>query len=106
MGIKMNIHQYTPEADERSALTRFLGNDSWKNLPRHSPPDFFRGVLEIYKKQLDTLGFSFVGREVLVETSKKTPLYFLLYASKHERGKEFWDKARKGVLQPELNLGS
>src|SRR6185295_12838300 len=30
MGIKMNIHQYTPDAKEQSALTKFLGNVSWK----------------------------------------------------------------------------
>lgn len=105
MGIKMNIYQYTPDADEQSALTRFLGNDSWKQLPRHSPRDFFRGVLDIYKRQLDKLGFGFIGREVLISTQKNTPLYLLLFASKHERGKEFWDKSLKGVLQPEFDLG-
>lgn len=51
MGIKMNIHQYTPDADEQSALTKFLGNDSWKRLPRHNARDFFRGVLDLYKQQ-------------------------------------------------------
>lgn len=30
MGIKMNLHQYTPEATEQSALTKFLGHDRWK----------------------------------------------------------------------------
>ncbi len=105
MGIKMNIHQYTPDADEQSALTKFLGNDRWKQLPRHNPSDFFRGVLDLYKQQLDSLGFSFTGREVLISTQKKTPLYLLLYASKHERGEEFWQKALKGVLHPELDLG-
>lgn len=105
MGIKMNIHQYTPDADEQSALTKFLGNDSWKQLPRHNPREFFRGVLELYKKQLDKLGFSFVGREVLITNDNNTPLYLLLYASKHPKGKEFWDKAMKGVLPMELDFG-
>jgi len=105
MGIKMNIHQYKPNAHEQSALTKFLGNDSWKQLPRHNPGDFFRGVLDLYKKQLDNLGFSFVGREVLISTQKSMPLYFLLFASKHERGKEFWEKSLRGVLQPEFALG-
>lgn len=106
MGIKMNIHQYKPEADEQSALTKFLGNDSWKQLPRHNAGDFFRGVLDRYKQQLDRLGFAFAGREVLIETKKKkTPLYLLLFASGHKRGKEFWEKSLKGVLPPELDLG-
>jgi len=105
MGIKMNIHQYKPDAGERSALTKFLGNDSWKELTRHNPRDFFRGVLDLYKTQLDNLGFNFVGRQVLISAQKNTPLYFLLFASKHERGKEFWEKCLQGVLQPELDLG-
>jgi three-Cys-motif partner protein len=105
MGIKMNIHQYKPDADEQSALTRFLGNDHWKRLPRHNPGDFFRGVLDLYKQQLESIGFAFTGREVLIETQKRTPLYLLLFASKHQRGKEFWEKSLKGVLDPELDLG-
>lgn len=105
MGIKMNIHQYTPDADEQSALTKFLGNDSWKKLPRHNARDFFRGVLELYKEQLDKLGFSFVGREVLITNDHNTPLYLLLYASKHPKGKEFWNKAMKGVLPMEFDFG-
>jgi three-Cys-motif partner protein len=106
MGIKMNIHQYTPDAGEQSALTRFLGNDSWKQIPRHNPREFFRCVLETYKKQLDKLGFTFIGREVLIENERNTPLYLLLYASKHPKGKEFWEKAMKAVLDPEFDFGS
>jgi three-Cys-motif partner protein len=106
MGIKMNIHQYTPDAGEESALTRFLGNDSWKQIPRHNPREFFRRVLELYKTQLDELGFSFIGREVLVMNDQNTPLYLLLYASRHPKGKEFWDKAMKAVLPMEFDIGS
>jgi three-Cys-motif partner protein len=105
MGIKMNIHQYTPDANEQSALTKFLGNDSWKQIPRHNAGQFFRRVLELYKNQLDALGFSFTGREVLVTNDQNAPLYLLLYASQHPRGKEFWDKARKGLPQKEFDFG-
>jgi len=104
MGIKMNIHQYKPDADEQSALTRFLGNDSWKQLPRHNAGDFFRGVLDLYKRQLDHLGFSFTGREALISNQQGTGLYLLLYASKHPLGQRFWEQARKRVLHPELDL--
>jgi three-Cys-motif partner protein len=105
MGIKMNIHQYTPDANEQSALTRFLGNDQWKGLPQHNRGDFFRGVLDLYKQQLDRLGFAFTGREVFIRTQKNTPLYLLLFASKHKRGQEFWEKSLKGVLHPEFDFG-
>lgn len=105
MGIKMNVHQYTPDAGEESALTQFLGNDSWKKLARHNAKEFFIGVLDLYKQQLEKLRIGFIGREVLVSNRQGTGLYLLLFASGHPRGKEFWEKSLKGVLQPELDLG-
>jgi three-Cys-motif partner protein len=105
MGIKMNLHQYTPDVDEQSALTRFLGHDRWKKLlPATNAGDFFRSVLDLYKDNLRGLGYKFIGREVLFSTSMNTPLYLLLYASKHAKGEEFWTKALKGVQDPELGL--
>ena len=77
-----------------------------EQIPRHNPREFFRGVLELYKKQLDKLGFGFIGREVLVMNDQNTPLYLLLYASKHPKGEGFWEKARKGVLPMEFDFGS
>ncbi len=105
MGIKMNIHQYTPDSDDESALTRFLGNDRWKMLPRHNAKGFFAGVLDLYKQQLDKLGYRFTGREVLISNRQGSGLYLLLFASGHPRGKEFWEKSKTGVLPPELDLG-
>jgi three-Cys-motif partner protein len=106
MGIKMNVHQYTPNAGDESALTRFLGNDSWKQVPRHNAKEFFLGVLDLYKNQLDKLGFKFTGREVLISNQQGTGLYLLLFASRHPLGQTFWDKAMKGVLDPELDFGA
>src|SRR6185436_1909607 len=105
MGIKMNVHQYTPDAGEESALTQFLGHDGWKKLPRHNAKEFFICVLDLYKQQLDRLGFSFTGREVLISNRQGTGLYLLLFASGHPRGQQFWNKSLKGVLEPELDLG-
>jgi three-Cys-motif partner protein len=105
MGIKMNVHQYTPDAREESALTQFLGQDGWKNLPRHNAREFFVGVLDLYKQQLEKLGFGYIGREVLISNQQGTGLYLLLFASAHPRGEEFWRKSLKGVLAPELDLG-
>ena len=61
MGIKMNIHQYTPDSDEESALTKFLGNDSWKGLSRHNPRDFFRGVPGALQETARRIGLQFRG---------------------------------------------
>jgi hypothetical protein len=42
---------------------------------------------------------------VLIRNQRNTPLYLLLFASKHERGKEFWEKSLRGVMHPEFDLG-
>jgi three-Cys-motif partner protein len=105
MGIKMNVHQYTPDSDEECALTQFLGHDGWKKLPRHNAKEFFVGVLDLYKQQLDKLGFSYIGREVLISNQQGSGLYLLLYATGHPLGKKFWDQSLKGVMHPELDLG-
>ncbi len=52
----------------KEEFTKFLGNDDWKKLPQHNRGDFFRGVLDLYKQQLDHLGFAFTGRVVLIRT--------------------------------------
>lgn len=97
MGIKMNIHQYKPDANEDSALSQFLGHDKWKELLPASASTFFRGVLDMYKKQLLDLGFTFTENEVIVNTSSHIPLYLLLFASKHPLGQKFWNKSVIGT---------
>ena len=105
MGIKLNLHQYTPDAPEQSALTRFLGTDSWKPLCGQSAREFLRGVLNIYKARLSHLGFAFVGESVPIRSDKRNlPLYLLFYASQHSRGADFWRQARRGVLGREFEF--
>lgn len=103
MGIKMNMHQYTPDADTDCALTKFLGDESWKTLHGMSPRDFFLEYLKLYRAKLAREGFKFSENQVIVNIRRTLPLYLLLFASGHPRGQEFWDKAVKGS-DPQLPL--
>ncbi len=105
MGIKMNMHQYNPDSKDESALTKFLGSDAWKAIPRPiSARNFFLRVLDLYKERLATLGYTSGGREVLISTQRNLPLYLMLFASKNPKGTEFWKKSIKGVEEPDLGL--
>jgi len=104
MGIKMNMHQYTPDADADCALTKFLGDESWKTLLGRSPRDFFQAFLQLYRERLRTEGFAFSDNQVLINMQRSTPLYLLLFASAHPLGQKFWDKAVEGS-DPQLSLG-
>ncbi len=95
MGIKMNIHQYTPDADEDCALTQFLGNDSWKKNVGKPVAEFFREFLNSYRESLASIGLIHSRNHVVVNNSK-TPLYLLLFVSAHPLGQKFWNKAVAG----------
>ena len=49
---------------------------------------------DIYESQLRVgAGFEFFGEEVI--SGRSGPLYRLVYATKHERGLDFWEKSVK-----------
>ncbi len=51
-----------------------------------------RVLLDAYAHELHQIGYRYVKDNVMVDNSKHTTLYCLLFASKHERGADFWDK--------------
>jgi three-Cys-motif partner protein len=51
-----------------------------------------RVLLDAYAHELHNIGYRYVKDNVVVDNSKHTTLYCLLFASKHERGADFWDK--------------
>ena len=104
MGIKMNMHQYTPDSDSDCALTRFLGDDSWKKLIGKPPKTFFLEYLELYRARLAETGFVHSGNQVLINMNHRTPLYLLLFASGHPMGQRFWDAAVSGS-DPQMGFG-
>jgi len=77
---------------EENAVDRFFGTRQWRQVyekPRHG----HRSLLDLYKDGLTRLGYKQVRsvEEPLIRNKeKKAPLYRLIFASKHERGNEFW----------------
>jgi hypothetical protein len=59
-----------------------------------------RNSYDYYKHKLTTLKYVDVkdiedGAEPLMKNSKDAPLYRLIFASKHKRGHDFWNKVIK-----------
>lgn len=91
------LHTYFEQED--SKLDLFLGansnwRDRWNELGNANGPTVRRLLAEIYKNQLRKhLGYIKFGEKTI--GSPRGPLYRLIYASKHERGLEFWEKVTK-----------
>lgn len=78
----------------------FFGSTEWRGtylaaLSSRGWNFAIRRTMEFYKSQLTKLGYVQVDASdevVIKETRTNVPLYYLLFASKHPRGKDFWKK--------------
>ena len=87
--LKRNFKRYLQEGGA-SKLARFLGGD-WKG----SRMEEARDALDLFKRRLsEKLGYSTVQfKDVGVRNYGRNALmYFLVFASKHPRGLDFWKK--------------
>jgi len=96
--IVRNVKQYFQQGN-RSKLDLVMGPDSrwreaWEALPNRTSLATRRLFADLYTSQLAKhLGYQVFGEKVM--KAGNTPIYRLIYASKHERGLEFWDKITK-----------
>jgi three-Cys-motif partner protein len=94
MGIRMNIHQHTKK--EGGALDSFVGSARWRQKFMSAPSsidDVCREITNEFQENLRGLGYRMVDRDHMpVRTDQNTLLYYLVFASKHPRGNEFWRK--------------
>lgn len=89
MDLRRNFKRYLKEGGA-SNLARFLGG-GWEGSKMDSPRD----ALELFKRRLNeklsynTVQFKDVG---VRNYGRNTLMYFLVFASKHPRGLDFWRK--------------
>jgi len=93
LDLKRNEANYM-KGNEKANL--FFGCEDW-------PEDHFKW-LPFYKERLRTLGFKAIEDDSDITTVIKgrtnAPIYYLIYASKHNLGLRFWRQAKKYVLKP------
>jgi three-Cys-motif partner protein len=90
-----------------TVIDKFFGDGEWREIYRSSQVGesigLHRKLIDYYKSKLSALGYVDVkdvkdGSEPLMKNSKDAPLYRLIFASKHKRGHDFWNKViRKDV---------
>lgn len=107
MGIRMNLHQYTQK--EKTALNRFMGSARWQHRYQKSLTTFDQACREIaqeYLENLRSLGYLAVDSDwIPVRTNQNVLLYYLLFASKHPRGNDFWRKIKRINPHGQRELG-
>jgi three-Cys-motif partner protein len=100
MGITMNLKQYSQSQGD--ALNSFLGNSTWREDVEKggTPSQIGHRIVDRYMRQLRVLGYETVeNRDIPVRTDlNKLLLYFIVLATRHPRGQDFWRKSTQ--IQP------
>ena len=76
-------------------LIDFFPDTSWKQEYEKAGEEgklSGRVLLDAYGRGLRDLGYKEIKDYVLAVNTRKVPLYYLIFASKHPRGADFWDK--------------
>ena len=90
--IKRNAHQ------QIKAVDKFLDNDDWRadywasqgNVS--NPPTTV--LIRTFQSSLrGRLGYTQFGAPMAIKNSNGSPIFYLLFASKHSRGLDFWEKS-------------
>jgi three-Cys-motif partner protein len=102
---QMGIARYIPHAYEKDSypnkLDEFFGDQGWRNIyeshRKKGSRKFHRDLMDYYKGRLQDFGYVHVQRddetgiEPLVKNAQtNSPLYRLIFASKHKKGEDFW----------------
>jgi len=105
MDIVRNVDLYFKQP--HSNLDKFLGpttqwRKKWPQLLNRTGQNICSFFANEFKGQLKRyLGYKVFGE---MPMPRKAPIYRLIYASKHERGLEFWDKVTRKELGGQMEL--
>lgn len=80
-------------------LDAFLGGDGYKEpffeAMEQGPRKASRVLLDYYESNLRDIGYEYPNDEVWIPNTRQVKLYHMVFASKHPRGNEFWQKIIK-----------
>ncbi len=82
-------------ANPPQALLDFFPDSSWQQSysdTANRGERTGRVLLDSYEQGLKDLGYKEIRDHVLERNVRNVPLYYLIFASKHPRGTDFWDK--------------
>lgn len=81
--------------DPPQELLDFFPDSSWLEeyrKAREAGTNGVRALLDAYEQGLQELGYVEIKDYILAKNARQVPLYYLVFASKHRRGGNFWDK--------------
>ena len=90
--IKRNVHHEIEEVDA------FLADENWRSRYWKAQSDISHSgtevLIETFQRSLQRrLGYEHFGVPKVIRNSNGSPMFYVLFASKHPRGLDFWKKS-------------
>lgn len=89
-------------------LDKFFGGDGYKEpffkAMEKDPKKASRVLLDYYEGRLKGVGYEYPNDQVWIPNTKQVKLYHMVFASKHPRGKEFWQKIIKRAPSGQMRM--
>jgi len=90
------------------SLDSFFGTQLWRKAYQQSlhagRREGSRVLLDCYEEQLRKLGYKWAVDDVRITNSRHVGLYHLVFASKSERGEDFWEKITARSANGQMRL--
>ncbi len=88
------IRRFIGEPSLEATLERFFGTSAWRDLIPGKGPErlTYRALLNLYEDQLRSIGYTVFDDRQQARNRTGASIYHMVYASKHERGGDFWQK--------------
>ena len=106
--INRNLEMFSKQ-DGGTAMDTYFGSHLWreivKSYPSKRPGELTRPLMDFYKQNLRKLGYRAIETyEPGFRGPSYSIIYRLLFASKHPRGADFWNKATNRALNGQIPL--
>lgn len=109
MSIKRNIpwNEKKLSNSKIEKITKFFGTDEWKNIHYDKTIPKSRKnylIIDLYKKNIEKLGFKYVMFSDTFNNSIGAKLYFLVFASNHPAGEKIMKHVFRKQFNPQLSF--
>jgi three-Cys-motif partner protein len=105
VNIKRNWQRELPRLDKFMNGSSYRSSFKYAMTNKDPSVTATRVLLDSYQKELKCINYKYVNDLVGVTNSKGIPLYFLIFASKHDRGVDFWQKVTGIQESGQIRMG-
>lgn len=89
-------------------LHEFFGDTTWQTEYKAARAtgrrEGTRILLDAYESRLRNLGYVFIGDRPSISSRRNVLLYHMVFASKHERGADFWEKISRKTVDGQMTM--